>query len=87
MGETNTKTEKSNEGTSSAPGLSAQSLDMHNRSHEPRRDWIVVRIEVADTGCGIPPKEMVQSKLFCKFGPLLLPFMLYGVILHKHSGV
>jgi osomolarity two-component system sensor histidine kinase SLN1 len=44
--------------------LSASSLDQHNRLHEPRRSWIVVRIEVTDTGYGIPPKEMVQSKLF-----------------------
>ncbi|KAI9430179.1 hypothetical protein H4582DRAFT_1530726 [Lactarius indigo] len=47
--------------------LSASLLDQHNRSHEPRRSWIVVRIEVTDTGYGIPPKEMVQSKLFSAF--------------------
>ena len=47
--------------------LSASSLDQHNRSHEPRRSRIVVRIEVTDTGYGIPPEEMVQSKLFCTF--------------------
>lgn len=44
--------------------LSASSLDQHNRS---RRNRIVVRIEVTDTGYGIPPEEMVQSKLFCTF--------------------
>ncbi len=25
----------------------------------------MVRIEVSDTGCGIRPKDMVESKLFC----------------------
>ncbi|KAH9074915.1 hypothetical protein EDB83DRAFT_2218949 [Lactarius deliciosus] len=54
-------------GTVEIPELSASSLDQHNRSHEPRRSWIVVRIEVTDTGYGIPPKEMVQSKLFCTY--------------------
>ena len=65
VGESKTKTEKRSEGMDDEPGLSAQSLDMHNRRNEPQRDWIVVRVEVADTGCGIPPKEMLQSKLFC----------------------
>ncbi|KAH8995058.1 hypothetical protein EDB86DRAFT_2804879 [Lactarius hatsudake] len=54
-------------GTVEVPELSESSLDQHNRSHEPRRSWIVVRIEVTDTGYGIPPKEMVQSKLFCTY--------------------
>ena len=61
------KAERNDEDMSDAPGLSAQSLNRHNQSHAPRRDWVVVRIEVTDTGCGIPPKEMVQSKLFCAF--------------------
>jgi signal transduction histidine kinase len=73
-GESNAKAEKRCEGTNDVPGLSAQSLDMHNRRHEPRRDWIVVRIEVADTGCGIPPKEMLQSKLFCALALILFSF-------------
>lgn len=30
------------------------------------KDRIIVRIEVTDTGCGIKPKDMDQSKLFCK---------------------
>ena len=59
------KAEREDEEMSNAPRLSAHSLERHNRSHAPHRDWIVVRIEVTDTGCGIPPKEMVQSKLFC----------------------
>ena len=74
VGESNAKTVKRNEETSDAPGLSAHSLDIHNRWHEPRSDWIVVRIEVTDTGCGIPPKEMVQSKLFCVLAFRLLAF-------------
>lgn len=55
------------DGTVEMSELSESSLHQHNRSHEPRRSWIVVRIEVTDTGYGIPPKEMVQSKLFCTF--------------------
>ncbi|KAH9958812.1 hypothetical protein BC827DRAFT_1135669 [Russula dissimulans] len=68
-GESSEMAENRNEGMgmSDAPGISAHSLDRHNRWHEPPRDWIVVRIEVTDTGCGIPPKEMVQSKLFSAF--------------------
>lgn len=61
------KAMREDEEISDAPRLSAHSLDRHNRSHAPRRDWVVVRIEVTDTGCGIPSKEMVQSKLFCSF--------------------
>ena len=61
------KAKREDEEMGEAPGLSAHSLDRHNRSHAPQRNWVVVRIEVTDTGCGIPPKEMVQSKLFCAF--------------------
>lgn len=61
------KAEREDEEMSDAPRLSAHSLDRHNRSHAPQRDCVVVRIEVTDTGCGIPPKEMVQSKLFSAF--------------------
>jgi osomolarity two-component system, sensor histidine kinase SLN1 len=61
------KAEREDGEMSDAPGLSARSLDRHNRSHAPQRNWVVVRIEVTDTGCGIPPKEMVESKLFCVF--------------------
>jgi signal transduction histidine kinase len=63
------KMESRNEGMSDALELSAHLLDRHNRWHAPQRDWIVVRIEVTDTGYGIPPKEMVQSKLFCALHP------------------
>lgn len=67
---TNTeKIEREGEETSDAPRLSANSLDRHNRWHATQRNWIVVRIEVTDTGYGIPPKEMFQSKLFCAFSP------------------
>jgi osomolarity two-component system, sensor histidine kinase SLN1 len=59
-----------NEAMSDVPELSAQLLSRHDRWHTPQRDWIVVRIEVTDTGYGIPPKEMVQSKLFCAFRSL-----------------
>lgn len=45
--------------------LSATSLSMHNLRHSKPPEVVVVRIEVQDTGFGIPPKEMEQSKLFC----------------------
>ena len=61
------KRKRAQDGTAEMPRLSARSLDEHNRSHELWRSRIVVRIEVTDTGYGIPPKEMVQSKLFCTF--------------------
>ncbi|KAI0628055.1 hypothetical protein C8Q77DRAFT_1245956 [Trametes polyzona] len=52
------------------PRLSATHLTQHNVMHSkpmPPLEWIVVRIEVTDTGCGIRPKDMVQSKLFSAF--------------------
>lgn len=51
-----------------ASRLCATHLNRHNDFHSkpPPLEWIVVRIEVTDTGCGIRPKDMVQSKLFCK---------------------
>lgn len=67
------KAEREGEEMNDAPRLSAHSLDRHNRWHAPQRDWIVVRIEVTDTGYGIPPKEMVQSNLFCAPCPLTPP--------------
>jgi signal transduction histidine kinase len=44
---------------------------MHNESQpadgkDKPVERIVVRIEVRDTGSGIPPKDMVECKLFCK---------------------
>lgn len=52
-------------------GLSANLLDAHNQQYVKPPDYIVVRLEVEDTGYGIPPKEMVQTKLFCacRVGP------------------
>jgi len=49
--------------------LSATHLTQHNNVHSkpPPLEWIVVRIEVSDTGYGIRPKDMVQSKLFSAF--------------------
>ncbi|EED83763.1 hypothetical hybrid sensor histidine kinase [Postia placenta Mad-698-R] len=49
--------------------LSATQLTRHNTMHNkpPPVEWIVVRIEVSDTGYGIRPKDMVQSKLFSAF--------------------
>jgi signal transduction histidine kinase len=49
--------------------LSEDHLSQHNLHHSKPRtplEWIVVRIEVTDTGCGIKPRDIAQSKLFCK---------------------
>ena len=68
-GESTEKADKTGKELGDVPRLSAHSLDRHNRWHTPQRDWIVVRIEVTDTGYGIPRKEMVQSNLFCTLPP------------------
>lgn len=49
-------------------GLSATLLTQHDVLHSkpPPLEWIVVRIEVTDTGSGIRSKDMAQSKLFCE---------------------
>jgi len=50
--------------------LSIAHLSQHNLEHtkdRSRNEWIVVRIEVTDTGYGIRPKDMDESKLFCEF--------------------
>ncbi|EKM50704.1 uncharacterized protein PHACADRAFT_188239 [Phanerochaete carnosa HHB-10118-sp] len=51
------------------PGLSRSLLSQHDvmYSKPTPLEWIVVRIEVTDTGCGIRPKDMVQTKLFSAF--------------------
>lgn len=48
--------------------LSSGRLTRHNKTHSKslELEWIVVRIEVTDTGYGIRPRDMVQSKLFSK---------------------
>lgn len=48
--------------------LSMTQLSRHNMHSVSlsRLEWIVVRIEVSDTGCGIRQKDMVDSKLFCE---------------------
>lgn len=50
------------------PPLSATLLTRHNQDdkHLQPLEWIVVRIEVSDTGCGIKPRDMAHSKLFCE---------------------
>lgn len=51
------------------PPLSATLLTRHNQDdkHLQPLEWIVVRIEVSDTGCGIKPRDMAHSKLFSAF--------------------
>lgn len=58
------------QGSDGMTRLSANKIREHNARHERQPESIVVRIEVTDTGYGIPPKEMVQSKLFCTYLPL-----------------
>jgi osomolarity two-component system sensor histidine kinase SLN1 len=54
--------------------LSASHLSQHNlnTSKDKPLEWIVVRIEVTDTGYGIRRQDMLQSKLFCKLSSLTL---------------
>ncbi|KAI0073055.1 hypothetical protein K474DRAFT_1700572 [Panus rudis PR-1116 ss-1] len=67
-------TEDHPDGKATAPNgntipLSTFLLNQHNARHTKPAplEWIVVRIEVTDTGCGIRPKDMIQSKLFSAF--------------------
>lgn len=48
--------------------LSADYLSQHNMQDESKAplEWIVVRIEVSDTGYGIKAQDMSRSKLFCE---------------------
>ncbi|KAI0685603.1 hypothetical protein BC835DRAFT_1289856 [Cytidiella melzeri] len=50
-------------------GLSATLLNQHDVlcSKPPPLEWIVIRIEVTDSGCGIRQKDMAQTKLFSAF--------------------
>jgi osomolarity two-component system, sensor histidine kinase SLN1 len=61
--------EKHPEKMSRGPGLSRSLLSQHDvlYSKPTPIEWVVVRIEVTDTGCGIRPKDMVQTKLFCEY--------------------
>lgn len=61
------------EKASRSPGLSRSLLSQHDVLHSKPDpiEWIVVRIEVTDTGCGIHPKDMVQTKLFCMYHILI----------------
>ncbi|PPQ64353.1 hypothetical protein CVT24_008422 [Panaeolus cyanescens] len=49
--------------------LSADYLAQHNLQDKPKSplEWIVVRIEVTDTGYGIKPQDMAEAKLFSAF--------------------
>ncbi|KAF8075156.1 hypothetical protein FPV67DRAFT_1476207 [Lyophyllum atratum] len=51
------------------PPLSATYLHQHNNESKPAlaMEWIVVRIEVTDTGYGIKPRDLIQNKLFSAF--------------------
>lgn len=50
--------------------LTTQNVEKHDEENNPENiSRIVVRIEVSDTGSGIKPQDMAQSKLFCKSKP------------------
>jgi len=47
--------------------LSTELLMEHNKQHATSSlEYIVVRIEVTDSGFGIKPQDMAESKLFCE---------------------
>ena len=48
---------------------------------------IVVRIEVTDTGSGIPPREITQGKLFSKPSPVLNHFGSNFPSTHSYSRI
>lgn len=54
--------------------LTLQNVDQHNHevASDTIQDRIVVRVEVSDTGSGIRPQDMVQSKLFCEYNSFTL---------------
>ena len=71
--------ESSNSGQAGADGregsekyspLSANYLTQHNVKHGAAKktvEFIVVRIEISDTGCGIRKQDMMHNKLFSAF--------------------
>ncbi|KAK0202522.1 hypothetical protein DFS33DRAFT_1263543 [Desarmillaria ectypa] len=67
-----TSLEKENEKTEHTRSLSVKELEEHNKQFGGaqrcfEREKIVVRIEVTDTGIGIPSHDMTNSKLFSAF--------------------
>ena len=78
-----TQAEAEAEGEDFHHRLSKTHLNQHNVLHAkpaPPMEWIVVRIEVSDTGYGIRPQDMVQGKLFCESCLLPLPIPLLRVV-------
>ncbi|KAJ7043764.1 hypothetical protein C8F04DRAFT_1073230 [Mycena alexandri] len=53
--------------TATALSMHNEATSMHNEATPGEVERIVVRIEVTDTGSGIPPKDMVECKLFSAF--------------------
>ncbi|KAG6879944.1 hypothetical protein C0992_009302 [Termitomyces sp. T32_za158] len=54
--------------TDEHPPLSTSHLSRHNNAGKaPGLEYIVVRIEVTDTGHGIKPRDVVRNKLFSAF--------------------
>ena len=69
LGEDPEKRVSLNEDSPCLRPLSSDYLSQHDLSQQITAsplEGIVVRIEVTDTGYGIRPKDMVESKLFCR---------------------
>ena len=61
--------------------LSTDRLTEHNRRHATSAlEYIVVRIEVTDTGFGIKPEDMAESKLFCEL-QVHCPFAIRSILI------
>lgn len=71
-----TSLDKEHERPEHTRSLSVKELEEHNKQFGGaqrcfEREKIVVRIEVTDTGIGIPSHDMTNTKLFCKYAFLL----------------
>lgn len=56
------------DGDRAKPPLSADHLNEHNKQHATSPlEYIIVRMEVTDTGYGIKREDMAGAKLFCKY--------------------
>ncbi|KZS94496.1 hypothetical protein SISNIDRAFT_453422 [Sistotremastrum niveocremeum HHB9708] len=49
------------------PSLSSRHLSFHNSALDDSLEFLVVRIEVTDTGLGIKPNDLIENKLFSPY--------------------